>query len=91
MAKVQTYLLILILPRVSLRKESKNRYGVPGFPDSDPDFLSHGAEAYGFRGEVWTCARVANVFEEEFGVTYHRGHVARLLKALDSVVPSLLR
>ena len=23
-----------------------------------PDFLSHGAEAYGFRGEVWTCARV---------------------------------
>ena len=48
-----------------------------------PDFLSHGAEAYGFRGEVWTCARVAKVFEEEFGVTYHRGHVARLLKALE--------
>jgi transposase len=48
-----------------------------------PDFLSHGAEAYGFRGEVWTCTRVAKVFEEEFGVTYHRGHVARLLKALD--------
>ena len=48
-----------------------------------PDFLSHGAEAYGFRGEVWTCARVAKIFEEEFGVTYHRGHVARLLKALD--------
>src|SRR5512143_1184120 len=24
-----------------------------------PDLLSHGAEAYGFRGEVWTCARVA--------------------------------
>src|SRR6266508_3735569 len=24
-----------------------------------PDFLSHGAEAYGFRGEIWTCARVA--------------------------------
>jgi transposase len=48
-----------------------------------PDLLSHGAEAYGFRGEVWTCARVAKVFEEEFGVTYHRGHVARLLKALD--------
>src|SRR5512135_1509255 len=35
-----------------------------------PDFLSHGAEAYGFRGEVWTCARVARVIEEEFGVTY---------------------
>jgi transposase len=47
-----------------------------------PDFLSHGAEAYGFRGEVWTTARVAKVIEEEFGVGYHRGHVARLLKRL---------
>ena len=24
-----------------------------------PEFLWHGAEAYGFRGEVWTCARIA--------------------------------
>jgi transposase len=48
-----------------------------------PDFLSHGAEAYGFRGEVWTCARVAEVIEQEFGVTYHKDHVSRLLKALD--------
>src|SRR5271166_5234380 len=47
-----------------------------------PDFLSHGAEAYGFRGEVWTCARVAKVIDEEFGVTYHKGHVSRLLKDL---------
>jgi transposase len=45
-----------------------------------PDFLWHGAEAYGFRGEVWTCARIAKVLEEEFGVSYHKGHVARLLK-----------
>lgn len=45
-----------------------------------PDFLSHGAEAYGFRGEVWTCARVGKVIEMEFGVSYHKGHVARLLK-----------
>jgi transposase len=47
-----------------------------------PDFLSHGAEAYGFRGEVWTCARVAKVIEEEFGISYHKGHVSRLLKEL---------
>ncbi len=47
-----------------------------------PDFLGHGAEAYGFRGEVWTCARVAKVIEEEFGVSYHKGHVSRLLKEL---------
>ena len=47
-----------------------------------PDFLSHGAEAYGFRGEVWTCARVAKAIAEEYGVTYDRGHVSRLLKQL---------
>src|SRR6266436_9360266 len=47
-----------------------------------PDFLGHGAEAYGFRGEVWTCARVAWVIEEEFGVTYHKDHVGRLLQEL---------
>src|SRR5688572_25460222 len=47
-----------------------------------PEFLWHGAEAYGFRGEVWTCARVARVIEEEFGVRYHKGHVSRLLKEL---------
>jgi transposase len=47
-----------------------------------PDLLWHGAEAYGFRGEVWTCARVAQVIAEEFGVTYHKDHVGRLLKQL---------
>lgn len=47
-----------------------------------PEFLWHGAEAYGFRGEVWTCARVARVIEEEFGIRYHKGHVSRLLKEL---------
>src|SRR3954447_20212540 len=26
-----------------------------------PEFLRHGPEAYGFRGRVWTCARVAKV------------------------------
>jgi transposase len=47
-----------------------------------PEFLWHGAEAYGFRGEVWTCARIARVIEEEFGVRYHKGHVSRLLREL---------
>jgi transposase len=47
-----------------------------------PDFLSHGAEAYGFRGEVWTCSRIRKVIEWEFGVSYHKSHVARLLKDL---------
>ena len=47
-----------------------------------PDFLWHGAEAYGFRGDVWTCARVAKVIEEEFGVCYSKSQVSRLLKGL---------
>ena len=47
-----------------------------------PEFLWHGAEAYGFRGDVWTCARVAQVIAEEFGVRYHKGHVAKVLQEL---------
>jgi transposase len=47
-----------------------------------PDFLWHGAEAYGFRGEVWTCDRVAGVIHEEFGVSYSKSQVSRLLKRL---------
>ncbi len=47
-----------------------------------PEFLWHGAEAYGFRGEVWTCARIARVLEEEFSVRYHKDHVGRLLREL---------
>ena len=47
-----------------------------------PDFLWHGAEAYGFGGEVWTCIRVAEVIKWEFGICYHKDHVSRLLKEL---------
>jgi transposase len=47
-----------------------------------PEFLWHGPEAYGFRGQVWTRARIAQVIEEEFGVRYHKGHVGRLLQEL---------
>ena len=47
-----------------------------------PELLSHGAEAYGFRGEFWTCARVATVSWEAFGVSDHKAHVSRLLKRL---------
>jgi transposase len=47
-----------------------------------PEFLWHGPEAYGFRGQVWTCARIASVIQEEFDVCYHKDHVSRLLKEL---------
>jgi transposase len=47
-----------------------------------PDFLWHGAEAYGFRGEVWTCRRVGAVLSAEFDVGYSRRQVARLLQKI---------
>jgi transposase len=47
-----------------------------------PEFLWHGPEAYGFRGHVWTRARIARVIEEEFGIRYHKAHVGRLLQEL---------
>src|SRR4051794_25586767 len=49
---------------------------------SIPEFLWHAPEAYGFRGQVWTCARIAKVIEWEFGVRYHKDHVGRMLKGL---------
>jgi len=70
--------------------EALRAHGSPGHPPKlsaaqmrlIPECLWHGAEAYGFRGDVWTCARVAQVIEEEFGIRYHKGHVSRLLKEL---------
>jgi transposase len=35
-----------------------------------PALLAEGAEAFGFRGEVWTTKRVAAVIERTFGVRY---------------------
>jgi transposase len=45
-----------------------------------PELLARGAPAYGFRGDVWTCERVAEVILKEFGVSYHPAQVSRLLK-----------
>jgi hypothetical protein len=47
-----------------------------------PELLWHGAEAYGFRGDVWTCPRIAQVIRWERGVSYHKDHVSRLMKEL---------
>ncbi len=44
--------------------------------------LAQGAEAFGFIGEVWTSTRVAAVIKRFLGVTYHRAHVSRVLRAL---------
>jgi transposase len=47
-----------------------------------PKLLAQGAQAHGFRGEVWTCERVAIVIRKEFGVSYHPAHVSRVVRAL---------
>ena len=47
-----------------------------------PDFLWHGAESYGFPGNLWNCVRIAKVIQREFGVRYNRHHVSRILKKL---------
>lgn len=45
-----------------------------------PGLLVRGAEAYGFRGDVWIVRRVAEAIHRTFGVRYHRDHVSRLLR-----------
>jgi transposase len=47
-----------------------------------PALLSQGAEAFGFRGAVWTRARIAAVIKRTFGVVYHPAHISRILKAI---------
>jgi transposase len=47
-----------------------------------PELLRHGAEAYGFRGDVWTCSRIAKVIQWEFGASYHKDHVSRMMREL---------
>jgi transposase len=42
--------------------------------------LARGPAAYGIRGDRWTTKRVAIVLKEVFGVSYHPGHVSRLLR-----------
>ena len=45
-----------------------------------PGMLGRGPLAYGFYGEVWTRRRVAQVIEQEFGVSYDPSQVGRVLK-----------
>jgi transposase len=44
-----------------------------------PVLLSQGAERFGFRGNVWTRARIAAVIKQTFGVRYSLTHVGWLL------------
>ncbi len=41
--------------------------------------LAKGAMALGYRTELWTTQRIADVIERKLGVRYHRNHVGKLL------------
>jgi transposase len=44
------------------------------------ELLAQGPQALGFRGDVWTQPRVAQVIRRHFGVQYHPSQVGRILK-----------
>lgn len=50
--------------------------------------LLKGSIAHGYRTNLWTTARIAEVIEREFGVTYHRDHVGRLMHSL---IPNVVK
>lgn len=41
--------------------------------------LLRGPEQLGYETPLWTCSRVAHLIEQEFGVSYHEGHVWKIL------------
>ncbi len=43
--------------------------------------LAQRAEAFGFRGDIWTQPRVAEVIRHHFQVSYHPSQVGRILKS----------
>ena len=45
--------------------------------------LKEGARAHGFSTDLWTLRRIAVVIERNTGVEYHRGHVWKIMKALN--------
>jgi transposase len=46
-------------------------------------WLLAGSMAHGYRTDLWTTQRIADVIARKFGVRYHRDHVGRLLHTLD--------
>jgi len=45
--------------------------------------LLKGPLAHGYNTNVWTTARIAELIRREFGVSYHRDHVGRLMRSLN--------
>jgi transposase len=76
------------------RKKDKERVFEVGTSPGRPPRLSErqkkalarlllkGAMTCGYRTDLWTTARVAEVVEREFGVKYDRDHMGRILHAI---------
>lgn len=47
-----------------------------------PGLLQQGPCTFGFSGEIWTRARIAQVIRQEFGVSYHPTQVGRLAQGM---------
>jgi transposase len=45
--------------------------------------LLEGPERLGYETPLWTCNRVGQLIQEEFGVRYHTGHVWKVLRQLN--------
>jgi transposase len=46
-------------------------------------YLVQGPLTHGYRTDLWTTLRVAQVIQRKFGVKYHRDHVGRILHDLN--------
>jgi len=68
--------------RAAGRAGRKPRLSPPRLRQLDEQ-LRRGARAHGFRTDLWTLPRVARVIEQQTGVSYHPGHVWRILRAMD--------
>jgi transposase len=47
------------------------------------DLLQQGPERLGYETPLWTCQRVADLIERDFQISYHPGHVWRILGQLN--------
>jgi transposase len=46
------------------------------------EILLRGPQAAGFHSDLWSCPRVAEVVQREFGIVYHPDHLGRILHDL---------
>lgn len=45
-------------------------------------WLLKGASAFGYRTDLWTCPRVADLVKKRFNIRYHVDHIGRLLRTM---------